>query len=52
MLSRRTFVSLATASAAAETTVFPWKEPPELKERTINPVRSFLKAHQPATASR
>jgi hypothetical protein len=26
--------------------VFPWKAPPELKARTINRVRTFLKAHQ------
>jgi hypothetical protein len=26
--------------------VFPWKEPPELKARTINRVRTFLKARQ------
>jgi pimeloyl-ACP methyl ester carboxylesterase len=43
-------VSIAIASLApnAEITVFPWKEPPELKGRTINRVRSFLKRHQPA----
>jgi pimeloyl-ACP methyl ester carboxylesterase len=43
-------VSLAIASLApnAEITVFPWKEPPELKARTINRARSFLKRHQPA----
>jgi hypothetical protein len=29
-------------------TVYPWKDPPELKARTINRVRAFLKAHQPA----
>jgi pimeloyl-ACP methyl ester carboxylesterase len=33
-------------------TVYPWKEPPELKARTINRARTFLKAHQPATALR
>jgi hypothetical protein len=26
--------------------VFPWREPPELKARTINRVRTFLRAHQ------
>jgi hypothetical protein len=36
----------------AEVTVYPWKEPPELKARTINRVRTFLKAHQPVTAAR
>jgi len=31
----------------AEITVFPWREPPELKARTINRVRTFLKSHVP-----
>ena len=30
----------------------PWKDPPELKARTINRVRNFLKAHLPAIAAR
>jgi hypothetical protein len=33
-------------------TVYPWKEPAELKARTINRVRTFLKVHQPASAMR
>jgi len=43
-------VSVAIASLAphAEITVFPWKEPPELKARTIDRARTFLKRHQPA----
>jgi len=28
--------------------VFPWKDPPELKARTINRERAFLKQHLPA----
>ena len=40
------------AGPNAEVTVYPWKEPPELKERTINRVRAFLKRHQPQTAAR
>ena len=32
----------------AEITVFPWKDPPELKARTINRARTFLKRHEPA----
>jgi hypothetical protein len=31
-----------------EITVFPWKEPPDLKARTLNRVRTFLKQHQTA----
>jgi hypothetical protein len=32
----------------ATSTVFPWREPPELKTRVINEVRTFLRSHQPA----
>ncbi len=41
-------VSIAIASLCpnAEITVFPWKDPPELKARTINRARTFLKRHQ------
>jgi pimeloyl-ACP methyl ester carboxylesterase len=41
-------VSIDVASLApnAEITVFPWKEPPELKARTINRARMFLKRYQ------
>jgi len=43
-------VSLDIASLApnAEITVFPWKEPADLKARTINRARTFLKRHQTA----
>jgi pimeloyl-ACP methyl ester carboxylesterase len=43
-------VSTAIASLCpnAELTVFPWKDPPELKARTINRVRTFLKQRQTA----
>jgi pimeloyl-ACP methyl ester carboxylesterase len=40
-------IDVASLAPNAEITVFPWKEPSELKERTINRVRTFLKAHQP-----
>jgi pimeloyl-ACP methyl ester carboxylesterase len=42
----QTAVDIASLCPNAEITVFPWKEPPELKARTINRVRSFLKRHQ------
>jgi len=45
-------VDVASLAPNAEITVYPWKEPSELKARTINRVRNFLKAHQPATAAR
>lgn len=41
-------VDVASLCPNAEITVFPWKEPAELKARTINRVRTFLRAHQPA----
>jgi pimeloyl-ACP methyl ester carboxylesterase len=34
----------------AQSTVFPWREPPELKARTIEQVRAFLSAHVPVGA--
>jgi len=44
----QTSVDVASLAPNAEVTVYPWKDPPELKGRTINRVRSFLKAHQTA----
>jgi hypothetical protein len=41
-------VDVASFCPNAEITVFPWREPPELKARTINRVRSFLREHRPA----
>src|SRR5215203_4321503 len=35
-------VAIASLCPNAETTVFPWKDPPELKARTINRARMFL----------
>lgn len=34
----------------AEVTVFPWRDPPELKAQTIQRVRDFLRSHQPVGA--
>ncbi len=45
-------VDVASLAPNAEVTVYPWKDPPELKARTINRARNFLKAHQPMTAAR
>ena len=42
-------VDVASLCPNAEITVFPWREPPELKARTINRVRTFLRAHQAAS---
>ncbi len=43
----QTSVDVASLAPAAEITVFPWREPPELKARTIDRVRTFLKSHLP-----
>jgi hypothetical protein len=48
----QTSVDIASLAPNAEVTVYPWREPPELKERTINRARTFLKAHQPVAATR
>jgi pimeloyl-ACP methyl ester carboxylesterase len=48
----QTAIDVASLAPNAEITVYPWKDPPELKARTINRVRNFLKAHQPAMAAR
>jgi pimeloyl-ACP methyl ester carboxylesterase len=47
----QTSVDIASLAPDAEVTVYPWKDPPELKARTINRVRNFLKAHKPAAAA-
>jgi pimeloyl-ACP methyl ester carboxylesterase len=31
----------------AEATIYPWKDTPELKDRAVDHVRTFLKAHEP-----
>ena len=38
-------IDIASLAPNAEITVFPWKDPPELKARTINRARTFLKRH-------
>lgn len=38
-------IDVASLAPNAEITVFPWKEPSELKERTINRVRTFIQTH-------
>jgi pimeloyl-ACP methyl ester carboxylesterase len=45
-------IDVASLAPKAEITVYPWKDPPELKARTINRVRTFLKAHLPTIAAR
>jgi pimeloyl-ACP methyl ester carboxylesterase len=44
----QTSIDIASLAPNAEITVFPWKDPPELKARTVNRARNFLKRHVPA----
>lgn len=44
----QTSIDIASLAPNAEITVFPWKDPPELKARTIERARAFLKRHVPA----
>jgi hypothetical protein len=48
----QTSIDVASLAPNAEITVYPWKEPEELRQRTIDRVRRFLKAHQPVAAAR
>ena len=48
----QTAIDVASLAPNAEVTVYPWKDPPELKARTINRARTFLKAHQATTPAR
>jgi hypothetical protein len=43
-----TSVDVASFCPNAEITVFPWKDPPALKARTIGRVRTFLRTHTPS----
>src|SRR5271169_1562776 len=47
----QTSFDVAALAPNAEITVFPWREPPELLARTINRVRTFLRARQPMRAA-
>jgi len=44
----QTSIDIASLCPYAEITVYPWKDPPELKARTINRARTFLKRYQPS----
>jgi pimeloyl-ACP methyl ester carboxylesterase len=44
----QTSIDIASLCPNAEITVFPWKDPPDLKARTINRARTFLQRHQTA----
>jgi len=44
----QTSIDVASLAPNSEITVFPWREPADLKERTINKTSNFLKTHVPA----
>jgi hypothetical protein len=48
----QTSIDVASLAPHADITVYPWKEPEELRQRTIARVRRFLQAHQPVAAAR
>jgi pimeloyl-ACP methyl ester carboxylesterase len=43
----QTSVDVATLAPNASSTVYPWTAPPELKTKTVDEVRSFLRSHRP-----
>jgi hypothetical protein len=45
-------MELVALAPKAEVTVYPWKEQKDVLAKTINQVRDFLLAHQPATTAR
>jgi pimeloyl-ACP methyl ester carboxylesterase len=47
----QTSIDVASLAPNAEITVFPWREPEDLKLRTIDRVRRFLKAQLPMRAA-
>jgi pimeloyl-ACP methyl ester carboxylesterase len=50
--AHQTAIDVASLAPNADISVYPWKSPPELKARTINRVRKFLKAHLPVATAR
>jgi hypothetical protein len=42
---------VAALAPRAQSPVYPWRDPPELKARTIEQVRAFLRAHLPVRAA-
>jgi pimeloyl-ACP methyl ester carboxylesterase len=47
----QTSIDVASLAPNAETVVFPWRTPEELRQRIIAKVRSFLKSHVPMRAA-
>jgi len=47
----QTSIDVASLAPNSDITVFPWREPEELRQRMIAKVRSFLKSHVPMRAA-
>jgi hypothetical protein len=47
----QTSIDVASLAPNSDITVFPWREPEELRQRVISKVRGFLKAHVPMKAA-
>jgi pimeloyl-ACP methyl ester carboxylesterase len=47
----QTSIDVASLAPNSDITVFPWREPEELRQRMIQKVRSFLKVHVPMKAA-
>src|SRR5205823_14294185 len=43
----QTSADIAALAPKSQSTVFPWREPKDLLEKTIDQVRVFLRSHQP-----
>jgi pimeloyl-ACP methyl ester carboxylesterase len=48
----QTSIDVASLAPNAEITVYPWKEPAELKQRTIDRVRKFFRENRPSLRCR
>ncbi|WP_158924493.1 alpha/beta fold hydrolase [Acidisphaera sp. S103] len=47
----QTSIDVASLAPNADITVYPWKQPEDLRQRTIDRVRRFLRAHSPLSAA-
>jgi len=47
----QTSADVAALAPKAQSTVYPWRDPPELKGQIIEQVREFLRAHQAVRAA-
>ena len=45
-----TSLDITELAPKAEVTIYPWKDTPDLKEKALSHVRTFLRAHEPVAA--